>query len=334
MPRSTTAITAAILAISGLTKPPTADLPVATDHDQTTPVRLAPDVQPDQAGSALGGNDGHRAPAGPHSERPSTPPDDVAEYAGGTAARVRDASGTAVDGDLFLLMAVAGSAADARLYDATPFTHENEVPSETLESNNAAVATAATIAGVDVELLEFTTAPGGGPSGGITYTIAYLNLLTDGAFTDDLRIAATGRMGRHGYIDPINAIAEKTAAAHLADADVLFTAVVPNAEVSETHASRAVGEMFRARNTPAPLAEERRWTRYHTWGATRPTDGMDIVGVRHIGDVAAYLCGTGSETACTTLDHVADAYDAPPGTATPASDGPTGLTRGPSLPVR
>ncbi|MGI9646337.1 MAG: hypothetical protein ACR2O6_13610, partial [Ilumatobacteraceae bacterium] len=40
-------------------------------------------------------------------------------------------------------------------------------------------------------------------------------------------------------------------------------------------------------------------------------DGMDIVGVRHIGDIAAYLCGAGSEVACTTLELVSVAYAEP-----------------------
>ena len=159
-------------------------------------------------------------------------PDATADYTGGTATRLHTADGAPVPGDVFLLMATAGSDAPARLYDQTPYTHDNGTAADAHESNIAANATVGTITGIDVGLLELTTAPGGGPSGGITYTIAYLNVLSDGAFTGDLRIAATGRIGTHGYFDPINAIDEKTAAAHLADADVLFTPSPPTTERS------------------------------------------------------------------------------------------------------
>lgn len=201
-----------------------------------------------------------------------------------------------------MLMAVAGSDNDARLYDRTPYTHDNGTAADSHESNLTAVDTVETITDADVELLELTTAPAGGPSAGITYTIAYLNVISDGAFTGELRVAATGRIDKHGYVGPINAIDEKTAAAHLADADVLFTASTPTDGHLGAYAARHVGERTRARNTGAPLSDERQLDNYTTWGATRP-DAMDIVHVRHIADVAT--CGTGSSYAC----HITDLLD-------------------------
>ncbi|MGI9644106.1 MAG: S16 family serine protease, partial [Ilumatobacteraceae bacterium] len=311
MPNSTAAIAIAVVTTLVPIKALDTKSSISTDHHSTT-VQPHTDAQVDSAASLLVDQFEGRGDDALHGEDPSYPaPDGVADFAGGISARVRHADGTAVDGYLFLLMATAGSDAEARVYDATPFTHDNEIPSNTIESNDAAVATVEAVTGVDISAVELTTAPGGGPSAGITYAIAYLNMLTDGAFTDELRVAATGRMGRHGYVDPINAIIEKTAAARLADADVLFTPVIPSEDAAAAHGARAVGEMFRARHTPAPLAEERRWTIYRTWGATRPDDGMDIVGVRHIGDIAAYLCGAGSEVACTTLELVSVAYAEP-----------------------
>jgi len=283
---------------------------------------------------SISSTDVRSAPAG----RTSPAPDVVADYAGGIAARLRTADGRAVDGDLFLLMATAGSDVRARVYEETPLTHDNGVAPDVVESNAIAVATVETVWPTDVDVLEFTAAPGGGPSGGITYVIAYLNVLTNGAFTGELRVAATGELDADGYVGPVEAIAEKTAAAHLAGVDVLFTSVFPETEVADMHAGRLIGEMFRARDTPAPLAEERNWTSYRTWGETRRADGMDVVGVHHVGDVAAYLCGAGSDTACTVLG-LLDATDAATVAATRPHGGgsrqpASGDQAGVSVPVR
>lgn len=234
-------------------------------------------------------------------------PDQVADYVGGVAARLRRADGTRVPGDLFLLLATEGSDASARLYDQSPYTHDNGTPADSLESNVEAAALATGISGDEVGLLELTTAAGGGRSGGLTYTIAYLNILSGGAFTGELTVAATGALGDHGYVQPITAIDEKTAAARLADADVLFTPSAPTIDTIDTHATRLVGELFRARDTGATLAAEREWDNYRSWGANRRDGGIDIVAVRHIGDVAAYLCGTGSAYACSISNRLADA---------------------------
>ena len=132
----------------------------------------------------------------------------------------------------------------------------------------------------------------------------YLDLVSDGRFSDGLRVAATGRVRADGYVEPISAVDEKTAAAAFAGAGVLFTASVPDEATIAVHGSRFVGEMRWSRSPDGTLADERYWDRYHAWGAGRP-DGMDIVAVRHIGDVAAYLCGAGSIAACDIVDELA-----------------------------
>jgi hypothetical protein len=240
------------------------------------------------------------------SHRDSVLPDGVAEYVGGIAARVHTAEGAPIAGDLFLLMATPGSNRTARLYDQTPFTHTNGPHSDTNESNRVAADVIEAVTGVDLALRDFTSAPGGGNSGGITYAIAYLNLVSNGAFTNELSVAATGELEPLGYVHPINGINEKTAAAHLAGAEVLFTPSIPTAETIDAHGDRVVGELFRARDTGATLADERVLDSYRRWGTHRPEDAMDIVGVRHFGDVAAYLCGTGSAYACEIRDLLDD----------------------------
>ena len=232
-------------------------------------------------------------------------PDSVAEYVGGIAARIYTVDGSPVPGNVFVLMAIAGSDEHARLYDETPYTHDKGIASDTLDSNLTAVKMVETITGAELHRLDFTTAPGGGPSGGLIYAISYFNVVSNGAFTGEVRVAATGELGPQGYVRAINAIDEKTGAAHFAGADVLFTPSTPSADTIDAYSTRHVGELFRVRNTGTPLAEERQLDSYLGWGTDRPS-GMDIVGTRHIADVAAYLCGAGSEYACSILGFLAD----------------------------
>ncbi|MGB3733702.1 MAG: S16 family serine protease [Ilumatobacter sp.] len=244
-------------------------------------------------------------------ERPPTAraedgqPDRVAAFVGGIAARVHSADGTPIPGDLFVLMALAGSDASARVYDQTPYPHgRTRDHPESTESNRNAARFIADITGNDVPMVDFTSAPGGGDSAGITYAIAYFNILSDGAFSGELTVAATGTVDALGYVYPISAIDEKIAAARLADADVLFTPSIPADELVELHGTRVVGDLFRSRNTGSALDEERKLNVYGRWGTDRPDHGMDVVGVRHIGDVAAYLCGAGSDVACDITDRL------------------------------
>jgi hypothetical protein len=231
--------------------------------------------------------------------------DDVAAYTGGIAARIYTADGLPVPGNLFVLMATAASNANARFYDQTRYVHDRGNHADTLESNATALEVVETITGVDLHLLGLTSPPGVGPSGGLIYTITYLNMISDGAFTGDVRVAATGQLDTRGYVQPIDAIDEKTGAAHLADADVLFTPSTPTTAIIHAYGTRHVGEMFRARNTGATLADERQLDNYRNWEAD-DLDGLDIVGTRHIADVAAYLCGSGSNYACDIFEILAD----------------------------
>ncbi len=237
-------------------------------------------------------------------------PDRQASDAGGIAARLHADGDRPLPGDLFLLMAEAGSEQVARLYDDTPFQHDGGAHDETVESNRVAADLAGSITGAEVAPLELTSAPGGGPSGGLVYVLGYLDLVTDGGFTAGLRVAASGTIAPDGYIGPITAIDEKVAAASLAEVSVLFTASVPDEGSVASYGGRYAGEMHWTRSAGTSLAEQRSWGRYEEWGAHRPV-GMDIVAVRHLGDVAAYLCGAGSADACGVRDELASQPDAP-----------------------
>ncbi len=231
---------------------------------------------------------------------PAAPtPDRTADYVGGAAALLRTSDGSEVPGTLFVLMAYRGSQAKARVYDETHYAPAGrETHPVSFESNRQAVSLVEELTGHEVERIDFTSPPGGGLSTGLTYTIAYLDLLSDGAFTGDLRVASTGELRPHGYVSPISAINEKAAAAHLAGVDVLFTPSRPSSDTLVAHAGRFEGALSRSRNTGLTLEAEGHWAEYEAWGASQTADGMDVIGVRHVGDVAAYLCGAGSDEAC------------------------------------
>ena len=239
-----------------------------------------------------------------HGPAPDThEPDLVADQVGGIAARLHAEGDTPIPGHVFLLLARAGSTASARLYDRTPYTHDGGAHDDTLESNQVAARAVEALTGSDVEVLELTSAPGGGASAGLTYAIAYLNAVSDGAFTGELRVAATGRLDEDGHVGSIDHIDLKTAAARLADADVLFTPVAPSSETIDAYADRLVGESVRPADGAVTLNDPRRVETFRRWGAGRP-DGMDVVDARHLIDVAAYLCGSGSSYACLVTEQL------------------------------
>lgn len=247
-------------------------------------------------------------------------PDEIASHVGGVAARLHVDGEAAVSGDLFALFATNGSDANARLYDATAYTLvRTDVHPEMVASNETAAEVVGEIIGSDVSVREFTSAPAGGLSAGLTFAIGYLNELSDGEFSGELRVASTGVLDHDGYVDWVTAIDEKTAAAHLAGVDVMFTSARPAFTTVERYGARFEGELHRLRHTGTPLADERDWNTYELLGAHRPDDGMDIVAVAHLGDVAAYLCGAGSTYACnvravldgTTIGTVAAPIEAP-----------------------
>ena len=230
-------------------------------------------------------------------------PDLAADYDGGIAARLYDADGTPLVGDLFLLIGSGGSTPAARVYDATPYTHTHGSHPDTVDSNRLAARTVEVITGADVELIEMTNASAGGSSGGLTRAIAYLNVASDGAFTAGLRVAATGVLSPEGHVSSIDGIDAKAAAAHLAGADVLFTPTVPTQGALDATGARLVGEVVRGPGTGRSFNDPRRVQLFREWGATRPS-GMDVIDARHLIDVSAYLCGAGSAFACNVTERL------------------------------
>jgi len=230
-------------------------------------------------------------------------PDLAADYQGGIAARLHDADGTPLAGDLFLLIGSSASTRTARVYDSTPYTHDSDSHPDTLASNLTAARNVESITGADIDFIEMTNASVGGLSGGLTRAIAYLDVFSDGAFTGGLRVAATGVLSPEGHVGAIDGIDNKAAAAHLADVDALFTATVPTHSALDAYGARLVGELVRDPSTGGSLNDPRRVQQFREWGANRPS-GMDVIDTRHLIDVSSYLCGAGSSFACDVTDRL------------------------------
>jgi PDZ domain-containing protein len=73
----------------------------------------------------------------------------------------------------------------------------------------------------------------GGPSAGLAFTLALLDVLTEGELTGGLRIAVTGTMLEDGTVGEVGGVAQKVAAAAQAGAEVLL---VPPGELEEAEA--------------------------------------------------------------------------------------------------
>lgn len=242
-------------------------------------------------------------PLGPRPPAPASAVADVtATYRGGAAARLRTAYDAPVPGDVFVLMGAPGLDRPARVWNATPYPWSRpDEHADSAQSNAAARLLVKALVGDRIEAQRFTTPSGGGPSVGLPYTLGYLNLWADGGFTGATSVAATGRLGSFGWIDPVLALDEKFAVAVAAKVDVVFTPTWPDDALVALHGARRVGSLGSNRVPGAPVADARGWEEYRRWGAERQAGRVDLVGVRHVGDVAAYLCGTGADAACDLL---------------------------------
>jgi hypothetical protein len=236
-------------------------------------------------------------------------PDLQLDVRGGVAARahvVDDGVPVAVPGDVFVLMGAPGSERTVRVYDRHPHLAVGAPRPETERAFGTAAWTVERLLGREIERHTLTYSDGGGDSGGLAYVISYLNLELDGGFTADVRVAATGRVLDGRRVREVEAVDEKTMAAHGAGVDTVFVPVSPSPEAIADVAGRALGEPVHSTDVSVAGADGR-WDRYVGWGATRSSDQIDIVVVHYIGDVAAYLCGAGSAPACDLLRAVAAA---------------------------
>jgi hypothetical protein len=74
---------------------------------------------------------------------------------------------------------------------------------------------------------QFRTANDTGASGGLMFTLAYIDVLTPGALVGTLRVAGSGGIGPDGVVFPVSNLEIKVAAAMLTRPDVVFTTRPP-----------------------------------------------------------------------------------------------------------
>jgi Lon-like protease len=85
----------------------------------------------------------------------------------------------------------------------------------------------------DVELpfeIDFEALDVGGPSAGLTYSLAIADMLDEEDFARGRTIAATGEIGLQGQVAPVGGVASKAVGAEEAGADIFF---VPAPQVDE-----------------------------------------------------------------------------------------------------
>ena len=144
-----------------------------------------------------------------------------------------------------------------------------------------------------------------GPSAGLMFTLADIDLLTPGTLVDGLRVAGTGAIGADGVVIPVSHVDVKVAAATLAGPDVIFT---PEAPTSAAHVT--IVDSQHTRNPP-PGHSVGEWLNVRGFqqagreAAAHPGI-VAIVVVHDLRQALAWLCGrTSTTTVCAAADRAA-----------------------------
>jgi hypothetical protein len=138
-----------------------------------------------------------------------------------------------------------------------------------------------------------------GPSAGLMFTLAYIDLLTPGALVGNLRVAGTGGIGADGVATPVAGVDVKIAAALLTRPDVIFTSTPPKLSepvtIVESHHTRTPDVGY-------TVAEWLNLLGYQQAGraAANHPGTVAVVVVHDLRQALAWLCGrTNSANACT-----------------------------------
>ena len=143
-----------------------------------------------------------------------------------------------------------------------------------------------------------------GPSAGLLYALADLDLLTPGRLASSLRVAATGALGSDGVVTSVRMVDVKLAAARLARSDVFFAPTVPAGEVGVTIASH--------QGRPAAHAAIGDWLNtvgYEEAGraASARNGETAVVQVDDVRQALAWLCGRTQQPATCAVAQAAAA---------------------------
>ncbi len=124
--------------------------------------------------------------------------------------------------------------------------------------------------------IDVRTGSVGGPSAGLAFTLAIIDVLSEGELTNGLNIVATGTIDRDGVVGPVGGIQQKTVAAERAGADVF---IVP--ACCDNFVSRSTGEPL---DMPSNYEE-----------ALRYADDMIIIGVNTIDEALVAIGELGGD---------------------------------------
>ncbi len=224
--------------------------------------------------------------------------------AGGEATRIEldDAGRSAGLSAWYRLAYVEG---DSRLrvfehYSATtrPATSdivESENAAWRLANQTAAPAGSASASNRLPRSAWFRTGNDTGPSAGLMFTLAYIDLLTPGRLVGNLRVAGTGAIGRDGVVAPVSNVDVKVAAALLARPDVVFTPTASNSiehtTIIESHHTRLPADGY----TVAEWLNTQGYEQAGRDAARHPGTAAFVV-VHDFRQALAFLCGRTQNT--------------------------------------
>jgi hypothetical protein len=140
-----------------------------------------------------------------------------------------------------------------------------------------------------------------GPSAGLLFTLADLDLLTPGPLAGPLRVAATGAIGSDGVVTPVRMVDAKLAAARLANVNVMFAPDFPDT-IPVTMIASHLGN-------PTPERTIGDWvntTGYEQAGrlAAHNPSHRALVTVDDIRQALAWLCGRTNQPITCTIAHI------------------------------
>src|SRR3954454_20820149 len=145
-----------------------------------------------------------------------------------------------------------------------------------------------------------------GPSAGLIFTLAYIDLLTPGALVGNLRVAGTGGIAVDGFAYAVSGIDVKVATAMLTQPDVIFTTEPPTSSEHVTILESRSARVRTGADTIAGLLNLDGYERAGRSAATQPGTAVVVV-VQDLRQALAWLCGrTGSTTACGIADRTAN----------------------------
>ncbi len=136
----------------------------------------------------------------------------------------------------------------------------------------------------------FRTGNDTGASGGLMFTLAYIDALTPGTMVGGLRVTGSGGIGPDGVVFPVSNLEVKVAAAMLTRPDVIFTTRPPkqvdHVTIVEAHASRHPADGYTVGEWLNVIGYEQAGR-----AAARRPGTVAFVVVHDLRQALAWLCG-------------------------------------------